>query len=175
MKTASKVSNWFLWWLIYSVAGWAYEIVVVSIQEGHLVSRGFLYGPLCPIYGTAALLAIALLYKRVKNPLLLFLVGVTLATALEYTTSVALERLFHQRWWDYSNFRFNIEGRVCLLAATVFGVLMILLIKVIHPRVEALTGRLAEKTRVLLASVLAGLVALDFCLTLIHLLGTRVG
>ena len=173
MKTASKVSNWFLWWLLYSVAGWVYEIIVVSIQEGHLVSRGFLYGPLCPIYGTAALLAIALLYKRVKNPVPLFVVGVTLATALEYTVSVVLERLFHQRWWDYSDFRFNIEGRVCLLASMIFGVMMILLIKVVHPRIEALTERIAVKTRVVLASVLAGLVALDFCLTIIHLLATR--
>ena len=172
MKTVSKVSDWFLWWLLYSVAGWVYEIIVVSIQEGHLVGRGFLYGPLCPIYGTGALLAIALLYKRVKSPVPLFLVGTTLATAIEYATSVVLERLFDRRWWDYSNFRFNIEGRVCLLAAVVFGVLVVLLIKIVHPRVEVLTSRFADRTKIILASTFAVLIAIDFYMTLFHLLGT---
>jgi len=93
-----------------------------------------------------------------------------LSTALEYVTSVVLERLFGQRWWDYSNFRFNIAGRVCLLAAIVFGVLTVLLIKIIHPRVEMLTNRIADRTKIKLASVLAGAVALDFCMTLLRLL-----
>jgi len=173
MQKILKISNWFLWWIAYSIAGWVYEIIVVSAQEGHLVSRGFLYGPLCPIYGTAALMAIALLYRRVKHVVPLFLVGVTVATVLEYITSVVLERLFGQRWWDYSDFRFNIEGRVCLLATIVFGVMMILLIRVIHPRVEALTERIPAKTRIVLASVLAGLIAIDLWLTVIHQLAMR--
>jgi len=170
MSKASKLSAWFLWFILYSVIGWIYETILCSIEAGYWVERGFLFGPLCPIYGAAAVLALAILYKRIKNVALLFLTGVVLTTGIEYVTSVVLEQIFGLRWWDYSHFRFNIEGRVSLLAALVFGILIVLLVKVIHPRIEALTNRIADKIKIILASVLAGLFVIDFCMTLIHLL-----
>jgi len=138
---------------------------------GQWADRGFLYGPLCPIYGTAAVLAL-ILFQRIKHPVPLFLIGAALVVVIEYSTSVVLELLFEQIWWDYSQFRFNIHGRVSILGAVVFGVMIVLLVKAIHPRVEALTKRIGDRIKILLASALAGMVILDFCMTVIHLITT---
>ena len=175
MERASRVSQWVLWWVLYSVFGWIYETIICSIELGQWADRGFLYGPLCPIYGSAAVLAIAMLYRRVKSVPLLFLVGVVLATGVEYITSVVLEQIFGMRWWDYSEFRFHIEGRVSLLGAVVFGVLVVLLIKIVHPRIESLTKRIPAKTGIVFASVLVGVTVVDFCMTVIHLLAMQYG
>jgi len=173
MVRASKISTWFLWFVLYSLLGWIYETALCSIEMGQWDNRGFLYGPICPIYGAVATLALALLYKRIKNMVLLFLTGVVLTTGVEYVTSVALERAFGLRWWDYSHFRFNLEGRISLLGAVVFGILIVVLIRFIHPRIEALTNRLGDKPKIILASTLAGIIVLDFCITVIHLLAAR--
>ncbi|MCL2568679.1 MAG: putative ABC transporter permease [Oscillospiraceae bacterium] len=170
MVTASKLSAWFLWLGLYSFLGWAYEVALWRIDPGIWINRGFLFGPLCPIYGTGAMIALLLLYRRVSSIPLLFLAGVVMATGVEYITSFVLEQLFGLRWWDYSYLRFQINGRISLLGALVFGVLTVLLIRVMHPRVEALTHRLTDKTKVRAASILALLIAIDCCMTVAHLL-----
>lgn len=114
------LEHYFLWFLFYSFVGWMYESILVSCQQHRLVNRGFLNGPLCPIYGTGAILGVAIL-GNVHNPIIIFLISMVGATILEYTTSWVMEQLFHARWWDYSNFRFNLQGRVCLLGALIFG------------------------------------------------------
>jgi len=159
--------------MIYSFFGWVYEVILWFLDMGYWDNRGFLFGPLCPIYGTVAVLALAVLYRRTKHFALLFLIGVVLATVVEYIVSVVLEALFGLRWWDYSQYRFHIQGRVSLLGAVVFGILIVLLVKIIHPNIEALTERIAEKAKIILASVLAGVVVLDTCMTVIYLLTTH--
>ncbi len=114
------LEHYFLWFLFYSFVGWMYESILVSCQQHRLVNRGFLNGPLCPIYGTGAILGVALILGNVHNPIIIFLISMVGATILEYTTSWVMEQLFHARWWDYSNFRFNLQGRVCLLGALIF-------------------------------------------------------
>lgn len=108
----------FLWFLLYAFIGWVYESVLVSVSERRWVNRGFLNGPLCPIYGCGAVLAIVLLHDF-TNPIEIFLISSFGASILEYITSWGMEKLFHARWWDYSHYRFNIQGRICLLAAIV--------------------------------------------------------
>ena len=112
------LEHYFLWFLFYSFVGWMYESILVSCQQHRLVNRGFLNGPLCPIYGTGAILGVAIL-GNVHNPIIIFLISMVGATILEYTTSCVMEQLFHARWWDYSNFRFNLQGRVCLLGKSI--------------------------------------------------------
>ena len=128
----------FLWLMIYSFFGWVYESILCSITSGSLVNRGFLNGPVCPVYGFGALVVILAFWWepdiRVWN---LFFSSMVLTCTLEYLTSWAMEKLFHARWWDYSQYRFNINGRVCLLGAVAFGAFSVLLIKVVHPRVSA--------------------------------------
>ena len=157
--------NWLLWLVFYSFLGWAYESVLFTIVFRQWTNRGFLHGPLCPIYGTAAVLVIALLYGRKKNVCFLFFVGMVMATGLEYITSVVLEFFFDTRWWDYSARMFNIQGRVCLLGAAVFGTMVVLLARVMHPLVEKFTLRIPAKIRVLLAAFFAAAIIFDFIMT----------
>ena len=128
----------FLWFLFYSFAGWVYESILVSVSERRLVNRGFLNGPICPIYGCGAVLAIVLLHD-LHNPFAVFLISSIGACILEYVTSWGMEKLFHARWWDYSHRRFNIQGRICLLGAIVFGLLGVLITDVIQPEVNRIT------------------------------------
>lgn len=131
----------FLWFLFYSFAGWVYESILVSVMEHRPVNRGFLNGPLCPIYGSGAVLAIVVL-QPLGNPVLIFFASMVGASVLEYVTSWVMERLFHARWWDYSDYRFNINGRVCLLGACIFGVGGVVITKLIHPVVAVMTDTL---------------------------------
>ncbi len=124
------------WFIIYSVIGWAYESLLCSVIERRLINRGFLNGPYCPIYGFGALLDIICL-NSFSDPLAIFLFGALLNCTLEYWTSFVMEKMFNARWWDYSDKKFNINGRVCLIGAIVFGLFCVLLIKVINPVVTA--------------------------------------
>ncbi|MBW3091674.1 putative ABC transporter permease [Bifidobacterium sp. 82T10] len=129
----------FLWFLFYSFCGWVYESILVSVQERRPVNRGFLNGPLCPIYGTGAVMAVELL-GAIRNPAVLFVVSALGACVLEYATSWGMERLFHARWWDYSHFRFNLNGRICLLGAIVFGIGGVAIVDGVQPWVARVTG-----------------------------------
>jgi len=159
------IINGFLRFIPYSFVGWAYETALFTVVLSHWTNRGFLHAPLCPIYGTAAVAAIAILYGRVKNIALLFFTGAFLAMVLEYITSVVLELLFDARWWDYSSRSFNIHGRVCLLGAVVFGTMVVVLIRFIHPQVEKLTLRIPNKAKIIIAIVIAGGIVFDFIIT----------
>ena len=127
--------------MIYSIIGWIYETILCSVKGGRFINRGFLNGPYCPIYGCGALLDILILGK-IENPILLFFLGALVTCSLEYLTSYLMEKMFHARWWDYSHLRFQINGRVCLLGAVVFGAFSVVLIKVLHPIVVQYTSLL---------------------------------
>ena len=127
MKT---IETWFLWLMIYSIIGWVYESTICSIGHRKLINRGFLNGPVCPIYGTGAVLVLLVL-GRIQNPVLLFFAGALVTCSLEYLTSWLMEKLFHARWWDYSKRKFNIGGRVCLIGAVVFGAFSVVLVLVL--------------------------------------------
>ena len=104
----------FLLLMAYSFLGWCGEMVYCSLGQGKLCEkRGFLNGPLCPIYGHGALLVLTALGGS-TNPLVTFAAGAVLTSAVEYVTSYLMEKLFHMRWWDYSHKRWNLNGRVCL-------------------------------------------------------------
>lgn len=129
----------FLWFLFYSFCGWVYESILVSVQERRPVNRGFLNGPLCPIYGTGAVLGVVVL-GEIDNPILLFVVSAVGACLLEYVTSWVMELLFHARWWDYSHFPFNLNGRICLYGALIFGVGGVVIVDVVQPEVARVTA-----------------------------------
>lgn len=126
------------WFMLYSVTGWSYETIICSISARRFINRGFLNGPYCPIYGMGALLVLLIL-GRVESIVLLFVLGVVVTCSLEYLTSYIMEKLFHARWWDYSERKFNLAGRVCLLGAVVFGTFTVIVIKLVHPVVTDFT------------------------------------
>lgn len=152
--------TYFLWFMSYSILGWLYETILCSVMQRKFINRGFLNGPYCPIYGSGALLVITL-FGRMTNPLALFLVSAVVTCALEYFTSYGMEKLFHARWWDYSNRPLNINGRVCLLGAIVFGAFSVLLVLIVHPEVCKLTDKIPLIIRYITAVTLCSVLLFD--------------
>lgn len=139
--TVELFARYFLWLITYSFLGWLYESILCSVSQKKLVNRGFLNGPVCPVYGFGAILVIIVLGRETQSTIGLFLSGAVLTCTLEYITSWAMEKLFNARWWDYSNRKFQINGRVCLEGAVVFGLFATVLIKYIHPAVSSFYDR----------------------------------
>ena len=126
------------WLIIYSFFGWVWETCYVSVKSGKFVNRGFINGPLCTIYGFGAVSVYVILRPFSDNILYLYLGGVVVATALEYVTAVLMESIFHTSWWDYSDNKFNFQGRICLGASLGWGAFTVILFKVLHPLVESI-------------------------------------
>lgn len=124
----------FLLFISFSFIGWASEVTYVGFFSVHkFINRGFLHGPICPIYGVGGVLILCLPHFILKSWILLFFSSMILCTIVEYFASWILEKLFHMKWWDYSKYRFNIHGRVCLLNSLLFGVLSVLIVYFIEP------------------------------------------
>ena len=123
-----NISYIFLEFIVYSFIGYVAEVIYCSYSQRKLVNRGFLFGPLCPIYGIGALLTIFCLSPLKDNPILVFILGVLITTALEYYTSYIFEKIFKNKWWDYSYRADNINGRVCIGNSIYFGLGILLVI-----------------------------------------------
>ena len=126
----------FLLFIIYSILGWIIECTFCQIYYHKLVDRGFLLGPYCPIYGVAAICMIKALERWQNDWFVLFVMAILIASVIEYITSYIMEIIFHTRWWDYSNSSFNVNGRICLLNSLLFGILGIILLKMVNPFVN---------------------------------------
>lgn len=132
----------FLIFMLYSIFGWLLEVFGKFIEKHKFVDRGFLIGPYCPIYGYGALSMTFLLSKYNDDILVLFVMSMFICSLLEYLTSYFMEKIFNARWWDYSNYKININGRVCLTNTIIFGFLVILVIKVINPFFFAILNKI---------------------------------
>lgn len=124
---------YFLLFMFYSVIGWLIDIVDYSFIEKRIVNRGFLIGPYCPVYGVGAILMLFLLNRYQHDPLAVFGLGILICGTLEYLTSYVMEKLFRARWWDYSSYRFNLNGRICLLNLILFGIGGVISICITNP------------------------------------------
>ena len=148
-------AEWILLFTIYSLLGWVCESTYCSILAKKLINRGFLNGPFCPIYGVGALLIVKLLSPFSDNLVILFFASLLLTSLLEYLTGFAMEKLFHAKWWDYSHRRFNIQGRVCLGNALIFGVMGVVVMRLVHPFVMRLIQMIPSFLAPFLAAGLA--------------------
>ena len=163
----SRFAYAFLLLMTYSIIGWCGEMVYCSICQRKLCEkRGFLNGPVCPIYGHGALVVLLCLHGGCKNPLLTFLLGAVLTSLVEYITSFAMEKLFHMRWWDYSQYKFHLNGRICLLNSTLFGLASVFLCHFANPPISAwLAGLLASGAAVPLSLILLAIYLTDIVLS----------
>lgn len=161
----------FLWFAAYSIAGWIWEVILFCFTEKRVINRGFLNGPICPIYGAGALAMWGLfgVWANFKNVFVLFFLGGLLACVMEYIISYALEKMFHTRWWDYTRNRFNINGRVCLLGFTAFGVFSVLIVRIVQPFVIWVTDMIPEPVIYSATIVLAVTFGVDFIVTIFQL------
>ena len=130
--------KWLLLFYLYCFIGWIWESCYVSLKKHKWINRGFLKGPLLPIYGSGAIVVLISTLTVENNLILVFFIGVISATILEYITGVAMEKLFHVRYWDYSKEPFNINGHICLISSLAWGVFSVLLVTFVNPNIERL-------------------------------------
>lgn len=157
----------YLIFLIYSIGGYLLEVAAYFISTKRIVNRGFLCGPVIPIYGIGALFILFTLMRYYDDPVVVFVFGVIITSALEYFVSFILEKLFHNKWWDYSTKKYNINGRVCLRNSIFFGVLSLVIIYFITPILLQFLGLFKFKTLVIFSIVTAILFILDLIYSII--------
>ena len=145
---------------LISFGGWVYETIYCSVVEGEFTKRGFLFGPTCPIYGIGAL-AVWLVLGQISNPIIVFIIGAVLATVIEYSTGLFLERRFKKKWWDYSMFKFNLHGRVCPQASAVFGAFSVTSVFVLVPTMLNILMIFSKHTVSVVAFIVVTLYFLD--------------
>lgn len=155
----------FLLFIIYSLLGWLMEEILVSIKEKKIVDRGFLIGPICPIYGCGALLITIVLAKYHNDILVLFVLATVLGAILEYFTSYIMEKLFKVRWWDYSQNKYNLNGRICLTTSICFGILGVLMIHFLNPFFLYLLNSIPNIVLQIVSIILAILLIIDIILS----------
>lgn len=160
------LSELFIWIFFYSLLGWLYESFICSIfGERRFINRGFLLGPYCPIYGTGAILC-WLVLRNNTNIFWVFLIAAALCCVVEYITSFCMEKVFHARWWDYSNMPFHLHGRICLYGGIIFGGGIVVVKFFVQPTLMQLTALLNESWLNGLALVLFIVIGIDTVLTL---------
>ena len=145
---------------LISFGGWVYETIYCSVVEGEFTKRGFLFGPTCPIYGIGAL-AEWLVLGQISNPFVVFIIGAVLATVIEYSTGLFLERRFKKKWWDYSMFKFNLHGRICPQASAVFGAFSVTSVFVLVPTILNILMIFSKYTVSVVAFIVVTLYFLD--------------
>ena len=145
---------------LISFGGWVYETIYCSVVEGEFTKRGFLFGPTCPIYGIGAI-AEWLVLGQISNPIIVFIIGAVLATVIEYSTGLFLERRFKKKWWDYSMFKFNLHGRICPQASAVFGAFSVTSVFVLVPTMLNILMIFSKHTVSVMAFIVVTLYFLD--------------
>lgn len=156
-----SIATYFLLFMIFACSGWIMEVTLGLIQKHKFTNRGFLIGPYCPIYGCGGILITLCLTQFKEHPVVLFTMALVICGLLEYITSYVMEKVFHARWWDYSNSKFNINGRICLETIIPFGILGLIIIYIVNPFVLGLIGKVPENISNVIAIVIAVLFLVD--------------
>lgn len=153
--------TYFILFMIYSFIGWIIELLFSYYKTGKIINRGFLIGPYCPIYGIGCIVLILLLSDYADNTLVLFGLSVIVCSILEYFTSWIMERIFNLRWWDYSNMKYNINGRICLETMVPFGIIGVAIVKYINSYFLKIINLINPNTIEIITVVLACMFFID--------------
>ncbi|MBQ2685052.1 MAG: putative ABC transporter permease [Erysipelotrichaceae bacterium] len=154
----------YLYFIITAFIGYIYECIAMTLWSGKWENRGYMLGPMIPIYGVGCLLGYLTFGDLIRNytPLTVFLIGFVMSAVLEYPTSLILEKVFHTRWWDYSIGPFNIEGRVSLLSSLGFGIGAVLIVYVLNPLLIPLVKIVPQNIAHWLSIIIAVIFVTDF-------------
>ena len=155
----------FFLFMIYSFIGWIVECIYNYFNTGKLTNRGFLIGPWIPIYGTGSLLIIFFLTKYVGHPITLFVMACVICSILEYFTSLIMELIFKNRWWDYSHKKFNLNGRICLETTIPFGLSGLGVCYLIQPTLLHLIHLISFKIIMIVSIILFIIFMIDLCIS----------
>lgn len=152
----------FLLFFMYSIIGYIFEVISCSIQSKKLVlSRGYLIGPYIPIFGFGGVAMSSFLDKYKSDTITLFVLSMVVCCIMEYLTSFLLEKIFKLRWWDYSNRKFNVNGRICLINGIFFGLGGLLVTQFLNPTLRSFLSSFTVNTIIVVGSILFGLIILD--------------
>lgn len=152
---------------IFAFAGWIYECTFVFLRDRKFVNRGFLVGTILPLYGFGAVLVYILLRPFAEVASLLYIMGMIIATVIEYITSWLLEVVFHAKWWDYSKEPYNFQGRIALIPSLFWGILSLLMFDVLQPAASFIIGQIPEEIGKLLLGIAILLTVADVAYTVI--------
>lgn len=157
----------FILFIVYSMIGYVSELIYCSIQFKKIVlNRGFFIGPYLPIYGVCCIMMTFFLEKYNNDLAALFVMSIVLCSITEFVTSYVLEKIYKVRWWDYSNMKFNFEGRICLLNSCLFGVGGVVLIHFINPTVYPILDMLNDNVLIIIGLSLIVIFALDLSVSI---------
>lgn len=154
-----------LYFFVYGFLGWCTEVIFAAFKQHRFVNRGFLNGPICPIYGVGVTLVIACLEAFQSNLLLLYISSVILVTVLEGVTGWAMDKLFHNKWWDYSKLPFNIGGYVCLLFSLIWGVACVFIVYFVHSLIHQVLSLIPHTAGIALIAILGIALLSDIIVT----------
>ena len=154
-----------LYFFVYGFLGWCTEVIFAAFKQHRFVNRGFLNGPICAIYGVGVTLVIACLEAFQSNLLLLYISSVILVTVLEGVTGWAMDKLFHNKWWDYSKLPFNIGGYVCLLFSLIWGVACVFIVYFVHPLIHQVLSLIPHTAGIALIAILGIALLSDIIVT----------
>ena len=157
-----NISYIFIQFIIYSVIGYISEVIYCSFLQKKLVNRGFLFGPLCPIYGFGAVLTIYTLKEYLDDPIIVFVMGMLITSILEYFTSYIFEKIFNNKWWDYSYRKDSINGRICLQNSVLFGFGILIVLYIINPVVDNIILSVSSNFLIIISIILFIVVIADF-------------
>ncbi|MCR5214126.1 MAG: putative ABC transporter permease [Eubacterium sp.] len=171
-----------LWYfMIYSVLGWAIEVCYHAVTLGKVVNRGFLNGPVCPVYGSGVIMVLIVLYEIGQlfgidtdldsvSTSILFIIGIIFATFIELVAGFLLDKLFHARWWDYSNNKFNLNGYICLEFSIIWGLAIAFVLRIVQPCFESLVDFIPKLPGMILLIVFYLIFIADIVITVLTVL-----
>lgn len=168
-----NVYNYIILFFIYSFLGWSIEVFREFQDKNHFVNRGFLIGPICPIYGVGGLIMLLTLSKYKDSPIVLFCMSIIVFSILEYFTSYIMEKLFKARWWDYTNNKYNLNGRICAETMIPFGLLGMFVIYILNPLLVKLLSYIPTNVIMIVAISLAVIFVIDYILSFNIILGFK--
>lgn len=166
-----EISKFALYFFIYGFGGWCCEVIYCSIIQKKLTNRGFLYSPICPIYGfggAGMVLCFNWLTAYSYGFVIVAIGGLVLTSAIEYVTSYAMEKIFNMRWWDYSKKPFNINGRICLINSVMFMIMTLFLIYGLHPFVSDKLALVKPSWVISIATFLTCVLLMDFVFSIMR-------
>lgn len=153
--------------IIYSFLGWIVESAYKTIRTKKLVNSGFLYGPICPIYGFGALIMLLTLEHFQFNAFVLFVMAIIILSIWEYIVGFLLEKIFKTKYWDYSSYKFNIKGRVCLINSIFWGILALIFIYIVHPPIQKLLSNIPIDVQMFINIIVFVFIMVDTILSII--------
>lgn len=171
-KKLPRIYVYILYFLLFSFIGWIIETCFSFYALGHFTKRGFLYGPLCPIYGWGALILIMFFSTYKKHNLKLFIYAALIFSVFEYIVSFGMEALFSSKWWDYTDEYMNLNGRISIFYSFAWGIIAILVINFIYPffkkKINILLSKIPYKVQFITINILACIFLVDTVLSFIR-------